>query len=105
MSWENAPQEVNAYFQSGPHRPVSVRAIKPYLVSVTFDNGVTKTYDYSGKFTGILSDLNDPALFQQVYLDDTHSIAWDTPKGHMDFSSDTVYIYGETHASMQESSR
>ena len=33
---------------------------------------------------------------------DLHSICWDTSKGHMDFSSDTVYIYGKTIPASQD---
>ncbi len=99
MSWNTAPAEVQAYYKNGIRKPVSVVAGKPYVISVTFDDGVTKEYDYSDIFTGILAEIKNPSIFPNVYLDDTHSIAWDTPKGHMDFSSDTVYIYGKTIAS------
>ena len=52
--------------------------------------------------TGFLSSQeNRPSVTQKVYLDDTHSICWDTSRGHMDFSSDTVYIYGKTVPSAQ----
>ena len=68
----------------------------PYLVSVAFDDGVTKEYDYSKVFIGVLSEIRDPEIFSRVYIDDMNSIAWDTTKGHMDFSADSVYIYGKT---------
>ena len=102
MSWKNAPPEVQAYFKNGARTPVHVRAVEPFVVSVTFDDGVTKEYDYTEKFTGILSEIKEPDIFSKVYLDDTHSICWDTSKGHMDFSSDTVYIYGKTVPAAQD---
>ena len=52
MSWKNAPPEVQAYFKNGARTAVYVRAVEPFVVSVTFDDGVTKEYDYTGKFTG-----------------------------------------------------
>ena len=88
--------EVQKYYEEGPRKAISVVAEKPYLVSVAFDDGVTKEYDYSKVFTGVLSEIRDPEVFSRVYIDDMNSIAWDTPKGHMDFSADSVYIYGKT---------
>ncbi len=88
--------EVQKYYEEGPRKAISVVAEAPYLVSVAFDDGVTKEYDYSKVFTGVLSEIRDPEVFSRVYIDDMNSIAWDTPKGHMDFSADSVYIYGKT---------
>lgn len=88
--------EVQKYYEEGPRKAISVVAEAPYLVSVAFDDGVTKEYDYSKAFTGVLSEIRDPEVFSRVYIDDMNSIAWDTPKGHMDFSADSVYIYGKT---------
>ena len=88
--------EVQKYYEEGPRKTISVVAETPYLVSVAFDDGVTKEYDYSKVFTGVLSEIRDPEIFSRVYIDDMNSIAWDTPKGHMDFSADSVYIYGKT---------
>ena len=88
--------EVQKYYEEGPRKAISVVAEAPYLVSVAFDDGVTKEYDYSKAFTGVLSEIRDPEIFSKVYIDDINSIAWDTPKGHMDFSADSVYIYGRT---------
>ena len=88
--------EVQKYYEEGPRKAISVVAEAPYLVSVAFDDGVTKEYDYSKAFTGVLSEIRDPEIFSKVYIDDMNSIAWDTPKGHMDFSADSVYIYGKT---------
>ena len=88
--------EVQKYYEEGPRKAISVVAEAPYLVSVAFDDGVTKEYDYSKTFTGVLSEIRDPEIFSKVYIDDMNSIAWDTPKGHMDFSADSVYIYGRT---------
>ena len=88
--------EVQKYYEEGPRKAISVVAEAPYLVSVAFDDGVTKEYDYSKVFTGVLSEIRDPEVFSRVYIDDMNSIAWDTPKGHMDFSADSVYIYGRT---------
>ena len=96
MSWKNAPKEVQKYYEEEPRKAISVVAKTPYLVSVAFDDGVTKEYDYSKVFTGVLSEIRDPEVFSRVYIDDMNSIAWDTPKGHMDFSADSVYIYGKT---------
>ena len=96
MSWENAPKEVQKYYEEGPRKAISVVAEAPYVVSVGFDDGITKEYDYSSALTGVLSDIRDPKIFSKVYIDETNSIAWDTSKGHMDFSADSVYIYGKT---------
>ena len=41
MSWKNAPPEVQEYFKNGARTPVDVHAVEPFVVSVTFDNGVT----------------------------------------------------------------
>ena len=95
MSWKTAPREVERYFEEGPRKAVSVRAMTPYTVIVTYDDGAVRAYDYSGKFTGVLSEINDPEVFKKVYIDDTNAIAWDTSRGHMDFSADSVYIYGQ----------
>ena len=94
MNWKDAPLEVERYFDEGPHKAKSVQAMTPYTVVVTFDDGMVKAYDYTGKFTGVLSEINDPEVFKKVYIDDTNAIAWDTSRGHMDFSADSVYIYG-----------
>ena len=88
--------EVQKYYEEGPRKAISVVAETQYLVSVAFDDGVTKEYDYSKVFTGVLSEIRDPEVFSRVYIDDMNYIAWDTPKGHMDFSADSVYIYGRT---------
>ena len=94
MNWKDAPLEVERYFDEGPHKAKSVQAMTPYTVVFTFDDGMVKAYDYTGKFTGVLSEINDPEVFKKVYIDDTNAIAWDTSRGHMDFSADSVYIYG-----------
>ena len=96
MVWQNVPLEVQKYYLEGPRKAVSAVAKMPYVVSVTFDDGITKEYDYSGVLTGVLSVIRKPEIFCNVYIDDTNSIAWDTPDGHMDFSADSVYIYGLT---------
>ncbi len=98
MSWETAPREVQQYYDEGPRRAIAVKATTPYTVVVTFDDGQVRAYDYTGKFTGILSEINDPEVFKKVYIDKTNAIAWDTSRGHMDFSADSVYIYGRNVA-------
>lgn len=97
MAYEGYPQEVAAYLQSGAKRAISVKAIRPYVIVAEFEDGVAKEYDMSLTLYGVLSCLKDYSLFRRVYLDDTNSIAWDTPSGHIDTSKDTVYIYGKTH--------
>ena len=62
--------EVQKYYEEGPRKAISVVAEAPYLVSVAFDDGVTKEYDYSKAFTGVLSEIRDPEIFSKVYIDD-----------------------------------
>ena len=83
MIWKKAPLEVKKYFHDGPRKAVSAVANTPYVVSVTFDDGITKEYDYSGVLTGVLSVICKPEIFCTVYIDDTNSIAWDTPDDHI----------------------
>ena len=84
--------EVQKYYEEGPRKAISVVAETPYLVSVAFDDGVTKEYDYSKVFTGVLSEIRDPEVFSRVYIDDMNSIAWDTTK-LIWISAQTVCIF------------
>ncbi|MEG1523865.1 MAG: DUF2442 domain-containing protein [Clostridia bacterium] len=88
------PAEVTAYLENGPRSVKSVHAKAPYIIVAQFDDGVLKEYDMGPELTGVLASLKDFELFKKVYVDDTGSIAWDSPEGHIDTSKDTVYIYG-----------
>lgn len=94
-AYEGYPAEVAAYLKSGAKRAVSVDAARPYIIIARFEDGAIREYDMQGKLFGMLSGLQDYELSRRVYLDDTNSIAWDTPDGHIDTSKDTVYIYGK----------
>lgn len=88
------PVEVQKYLENGPRKVEAVHTKMPYIVIAKFDDGVLKKYDMEPELTGVLSALKDYELFKKVYVDDTGSIAWDTPNGHIDTSKDTIYIYG-----------
>jgi hypothetical protein len=71
---------------------VAVQVIKPYVVEVTFEDGLRRQVDIEPLLWGeVFQPLRDPAFFAQVRVDpDSGTIAW--PNG-ADLSPEFLY-YG-----------
>jgi hypothetical protein len=72
---------------------VAVRVLRPYVVEVTFDDGVQRQVDLEPLLAGeVFRPLRDPEFFAQVAVDhDGGTIAW--PNG-ADLAPEYLY-YGE----------
>jgi hypothetical protein len=76
------------------HAITAFEIVGPFLLKVTFDDGVVKEIDFqpelwSGEHRGELwAPLRDLAYFNQVYVDETGTLSW--PNG-LDFSPLTLY--------------
>ena len=72
---------------------VAVRVLRPYLLEVTFDDGVRRQVDMEPLLWGeVFQPLRDPAYFAKVAVDaDSGTIAW--PNG-ADLAPEFLY-YGE----------
>ena len=95
-----------AYFANGQRILVSVVANPDYTIMLEYDNGERRSYDVSKliKQGTVFAPLRDIALFQRVYVDDTHNIAWDIDSragdnevqpNKIDISADTCYVRGQ----------
>ena len=72
---------------------VAVRVIRPYVIEVTFDDGVQRQIDIEPFMWGeVFAPLRDEALFAQVAVDPTFgSVYWPTGA---DLAPEFLY-YGE----------
>jgi hypothetical protein len=63
-----------------PPDAVSVRVIPPYVIEVTFENGVQLRIDMESELWGeVFEPLRDPALFAQAAIDpETGTVCWPT---------------------------
>ncbi|MBE6761484.1 MAG: DUF2442 domain-containing protein [Ruminococcaceae bacterium] len=91
------------YFSSGRKRVVSVVPNVDFTLTLGFDNGEKRLYDVSpliksGTVFECIMKIED---FCRVYIDSTHSIAWDIDptidsekvwSNKVDLSSDTCYM-------------
>ena len=89
------PKEVKEYFEKGPRKVIKVWTQKPYILFAEFDDGVIKLSDLTSDLTGIMEVLKDYNVFENVFIDENGSIAWNTNNGVIDISKDNIYIYGE----------
>lgn len=67
------------YYASGRKKIINVEPHEDYSLTITFDNGERrwldcKTFIKDGTIFEVLKNYN---IFKRVYVDDTHSIAWD----------------------------
>jgi hypothetical protein len=74
-------------------RAVAVRVLRPYVLEVTFDDGVRREVDIEPLFWGeVFRPLRDPDLFAQATVDpDWGSVYWPTGA---DLAPEFLY-YGE----------
>jgi Protein of unknown function (DUF2442) len=76
-------------------RAVSVRVLRPYVIEVTFSDGVRREVDIEPLMWGeVFAPLRDPTLFAQVSVDRTlGSVAWPTGA---DLAPEFLYYGDET---------
>lgn len=67
------------YYSSGRKKITAVRPNDDYTLTLTFDNGELRKYDIAPLVQGsaVFSHLLNQDVFQRVYLDDAHCVAWD----------------------------
>lgn len=72
------------------HRVTSFAIVGPHRIAVTFDDGLTRTIDFTPVLKGELyGPLRDRDLFEQVTLDaEVHTLVW--PNG-ADFDPATLH--------------
>lgn len=91
------------YFAAGRRRITAVKANPNDTLTLDFDNGERRIYDYRHLFTNnsIFMKLKQNDRFQHVYLDDTHAVAWDIDptvdsnvvwSNKLDICPDTCYV-------------
>ena len=70
-------------------RVISVQPLQGYRLAVRFDDGVEGVIEMKDRIFGpVFEPLQDPALFQQVFVDAFGAIAW--PNG-ADLAPDALY--------------
>jgi len=76
------------------HSVRSFQIVGPFIMKVQFDDGITRTIDFSPVLHGeIYGPLRDPALFDAVRIDaDAHTLVW--PNG-ADFDPATLHDWPE----------
>ncbi|MEX0782539.1 MAG: DUF2442 domain-containing protein [Dehalococcoidia bacterium] len=86
------------------YRATSVIALDGYRLTVTFDDGLTRTVDLEPVLAGELyGPLRDPALFDQVTIDpEAHTVVW--PNG-ADFDPETLHNWPRYEAALIERAR
>ncbi len=69
-----------------------VQVIEPYLLEITFSNGVSRQVDLEGELYGeVFEPLREPGFFSQARLDpELGTVVW--PNG-ADFSPEFLYHY------------
>ncbi len=91
------------YFAAGRRTVTQVTANPDYTLTLCFDNGERRLFDVAPLLLPgtVFEPLADRARFARVYLDDTHSVAWDIDpaidsrevwNNKIDLSSDTCYL-------------
>lgn len=67
------------YFAGGKKKIVGVVANRDFTLTISFDNGEKRLYDMRPllKKGTVFEPFTDMKNFSRVYVDDTHSIAWD----------------------------
>ena len=70
-------------------RVVSVQPLEDYRLAVRFDDGTEGVIEMQERLFGpVFEPLQDPAKFQQVFVDEFGAIAW--PNG-ADLAPDSLY--------------
>jgi hypothetical protein len=70
-------------------RVISVQPLQGYRLAVRFDDGVEGVIEMKDRIFGpVFEPLQDPALFQQVFVDAFGAIAW--PNG-ADLAPDALH--------------
>lgn len=71
--------QMAAYFASGRKQITGVVPNDNFTLTICFDNGERRIYDVAPllKPKTVFEPFMDLANFRRVYVDDTHSIAWD----------------------------
>lgn len=79
----------------------SFRVVRPYKLSVQFDDGLSRLIDFEGVLEGELyGPLKDPRLFQGVKLDlELRNLVW--PNG-ADFDPEILHDWPERRSAMLE---
>jgi hypothetical protein len=73
-------------------RVTEVHVVQPYIVDVTFSDGMQRRIDLEPELWGeVFEPLRDPDAFAQVFVDE-ETIAW--PNG-ADFAPEWLYEAGE----------
>lgn len=71
------------------HKVIKATAFPDFTLELTFDNGVRGLVDVRPRLHGpMFEPLRDPALFQQVSVDQFGAICW---PNNADLSPDTLY--------------
>lgn len=72
----------------------AVRCLEPYVLRVTFSDGVTKDVDLSGELWGeVFEPLEDETLFRQARVGESRTVEW--PNG-ADLAPEFLYESGKT---------
>lgn len=97
-------REAAEYFAAGRKRAIGVVPNDDFTLTIRFDNGEKRLYDMRPylKEGTVFEPLIKLENFRRVYLDDTHSIAWDVDpnvdsnvvwNNKVDLCPDSCYIY------------
>ena len=86
------------------HRVRRVEVVGPYVLQMTFADGLERTIDLEPILAGeIYGPLRDPGLFRQVRVDpEVHTIVW--PNG-ADFDPATLHDWPEHAAAFAQKAR
>ena len=86
------------------YRITSVQRCAPYTLSLSFDDGLTRTINFEPILEGeLFGPLRDPRLFAQVSIDpEIHTVVW--PSG-ADFDPATLHDWPEHEAGFQAAAK
>ncbi|MBR7175232.1 MAG: DUF2442 domain-containing protein [Clostridia bacterium] len=87
--------EVQEYLLHESKIPVSVKAERPFILTVEYNDGEKRCLDMEPMLHGVFEELRDFDLFSKASTDG-RCIMWNTPSyGIVDIDKDALYIYGE----------
>ncbi len=86
------------------HRVRSFAIVGHYTLRVDFEDGVSRTIDFSPILEGeVYGPLRDPVVFDRVHIDpETHTLAW--PSG-ADFDPATLHDWPDVEEAMKAMAR
>lgn len=86
------------------YRIVAMEVVGEHVLSLTFDDGLTRTIDLGPILAGTLyGPLRDPEFFRQVTIDpEVHTVVW--PNG-ADFDPETLHNWPRYEAALTERAR